>query len=311
MAASLGVVVAIVVLILPLSPAYDLNVFLRAGDAALHGRNIYPAIGSPAVYSGSSFVYPAVTAWPFVLLALLPAGLAGAIYFVVCACAVIAATTFESDRDHWIPLLVLGTAFTITGLQLGSLSPLLFVGAVCLWKLRDRPAIFGLVAAPVIVSKLFLAPLLVWPLLAKRYRAFAWATSLTVLLLAVSFATGSLSLPGYLQLLSELGRHEARAGFGLISLLRNLSLTPLAAQATALGVATVLMVIAYAHYLRARDERILYSAGIVSALLLSPVVWSHYLVLLPAALLALDARRRWFIALAITSWAIAPPHGLH
>ena len=309
--APFGVVIAVVILILPLSPAYDLNVFLHAGNAALHGRDIYPALGSPAVYAGSSFVYPAVAVWPFVLLALLPAGLAGAIYFVVCSCAVIAATTFQSDRDHWIPVLVLGTAFTITGLQLGSLSPLLFVGAVCLWKLRDRPTLFGLVAAPVIVSKLFLAPLLLWPLLAKRYRAFAWATSLTVLLLAINFATGSLSLPGYLQLLSELGSHEAQAGFGLIGLLRNLSLTPLAAQASALGVATVLMVSAYAHYLRARDERLLYGAGIVCALLLTPVLWSHYLVLLPAALLALDARRRWFIALAITSWAIAPPHGLY
>lgn len=306
-----GVVVAIVVLILPLSPTYDLNVFLRAGDAALHGREIYPAIGSPAIYSGSAFVYPAVTVWPFVLLALAPAGLAGAIYFVVSACAVIAATTVQSHRDHWIPVLVLGTAFTITGLQLGSLSPLLFVGVVCLWQLRDRPAIFGLVAAPVIVSKLFLAPLLVWPLLAKRYRAFAWATSLTALLLAISFATGSLSLPRYLQLLSELGSHEAQAGFGLIGLLRNLSLTPSAAQASAFGVATVVMGSAYAYYLRSRDEGILYGAGIVWALLLTPVLWSHYFVLLPAALLTLDARRRWFIALAIASWVIAPPHGLH
>jgi alpha-1,2-mannosyltransferase len=309
--APFGVVVAIVVLILPLSPAYDLNVFLHAGDAALHGREIYPAIGSPAVYSGSSFVYPSVTVWPFALLALLPAGLAGAIYFIVCACAVIAATALESDRDHWIPILVVGTAFTITGLQLGSLSPLLFVGAVCLWKLRDRPIIFGLVAAPVIVSKLFLAPLLVWPLLAKRYRAFAWAVSLTVALLAISFVTGALSLTGYLQLLSELGSHEAQAGFGLIGLLRNLSLTPLAAQASALAIATVVMVSAYAHYRRASDERVLYSAGIACALLVTPVLWSHYLVLLPAALLALDARRRWFIALAIASWVIAPPHGLH
>jgi alpha-1,2-mannosyltransferase len=309
--APFGVVIAIVVLILPLSPAYDLNVFLQAGDAALHGRDIYPAIGTPAVYSGSSFVYPAVAVWPFVLLALVPAGLAGAIYFVVSACAVIAATALESARDHWIPVLVVGTAFTITGLQLGSLSPLLFVGAVCLWKLRERPAVFGLVAAPVIVSKLFLAPLLVWALLAKRYRAFAWATSLTVLLLAISFATGSISLTGYLQLLSELGSHEAQAGYGLIGLLRNLSLTPLAAQAIALAVATVLMAAAYAHYRRARDERLLYSAGILCALLLTPVLWSHYLVLLAAALLALDARRRWFIALAITSWVIAPPHGLH
>jgi hypothetical protein len=154
------------------------------------------------------------------------------------------------------------------------------------------------------------APLLVWPLLAKRYRAFAWATSLTALLLAISFATGSLSLPRYLQLLSELGSHEAQAGFGLIGLLRNLSLTSSAAQASAFGVATIVMGSAYAYYLRSRDEGILYGAGIVWALLLTPVLWSHYFVLLPAALLALDARRRWFIALAIASWVIAPPHGL-
>jgi hypothetical protein len=309
--APLCVVAAIVVFILPLVPAYDLNVFLRAGNAALHGRDIYPAVGSPAVYSGFSFVYPAAAVWPFVPLAALPADLATAIFFTVCAGAVVAVSMLRSDRDPWIPALVLCTAFTISGLQLGALSPLMFVGAVLLWKLRDRPLLFGLVAAPVIVSKLFLAPLLVWPLLAKRYRALAWATSLTALLLAIGFATGPLGLPGYMQLLSALGSHEAQAGFGLIGLLRNVGLTPVAAQAGALAVAAVVIAAAYAHYRRARDERVLYCAGIVCALALTPVLWSHYLVLLPAALLALDAPRRWFAGLALVSWLIAPPHGLH
>jgi hypothetical protein len=44
---------------------------------------------------------------------------------------------------------------------------------------------------------------------------------------------------------------------------------------------------------------------------LTPVLWSHYLVLLPAVLLALGAPRRWFLALALSSWVIAPPHGTH
>ena len=185
---------AIVVLFLPLSQAWDLNVFLRAGQAALHSRDIYPAVGTPDVYSGHAFVYPAVVVWPFAYLALFPQPVATAIYFTVCALAVIAASTFPPSRDRWIPVLVLSTAFTITGLQLGAISPLLFVGTVFLWKLRDRPLLFGLVAAPVIVSKLFLAPLLIWPLLAKRYRAVAWASSLTFLLLGLGFITGSLSL---------------------------------------------------------------------------------------------------------------------
>ena len=43
--------VAVIVLVfLPLSPAYDLNVFLRAGSALLHGRALYPDPKSPAVY---------------------------------------------------------------------------------------------------------------------------------------------------------------------------------------------------------------------------------------------------------------------
>jgi alpha-1,2-mannosyltransferase len=310
-AAPVGLVIAIWVLFVPLTHQLDVRVFLRAGAAALQGHDIYPALGTPSVYSGSAFVYPAVVVWPFALLAGLPHPMAIPVYFAVCAFGVIAATSFTPTRDRWIPVLVLSTAFTITGLQLGAISPLLFVGAVFLWKLRDRPLLFGLVAAPVIVSKLFLAPLLIWPLVAKRYRALAWASSLTLLLLAFGFITGALTPPGYLRLLSELATHEAGAGFGVIGALRNAGLTPLAAQAGGLVLAAVVVVVAWAHYRRGRDERVLYCAGIVCALLLTPVLWSHYLVLLPAALVALQARRRWFLALVVVSWVMAPPHGLH
>jgi chromate transport protein ChrA len=63
-------------------------------------------------------------------------------------------------------------------------------------------------------------------------------------------------------------------------------------------------------YRRTRDERVLFCAGLVASLLLTPVLWSHYLVVLAAALLAYDASRRWFVLLALTSWAISPPHGV-
>ncbi len=67
---------------------------------------------------------------------------------------------------------------------------------------------------------------------------------------------------------------------------------------------------AYAHYRHSHDERILFSAGIVASLILTPVLWSHYLILLPAILLALDAPRRWLVVLALGSWVIALPHGI-
>jgi Glycosyltransferase family 87 len=310
-AAPIVAIVVIAVLFLPLSPAYDLDVFLRAGNAVLHSAQVYPLPGTPAVYSGFSFVYPYFAVWPFVPLAAMSYGLSTAVFFVGSACAVIAACGVAADRDPWTAALVLSTSFSITGLQLGALSPLLFAGTVLLWRLRARPVSFGLVAAPVVASKLFLAPLLAWPLLARRYRAFAWTLLATIALLAMGFVVGPLSLPQYERLLSQLGAHEARAGLGLIGALRNAGLPPVWAQTAALALASTVFAGAYAHYRASKDERILFCAGIVSSLILTPVVWSHYLVLLPAAMLALDAPRRWFVVLAVASWVIAPPHGTH
>ncbi|MCW3019765.1 MAG: hypothetical protein JWN10_2073, partial [Solirubrobacterales bacterium] len=172
-----AIVIAIVELLLPLTPSYDLDVFLRAGYEAIHRGHVYPTPGSPAIYSGSSFVYPYFVVWPFAALADLSPAVSTMLFFSLCTCAVLAASFLGAGRDPWAAILTLCSAFTITGLQLGSLSPLLFVGAVFLWHLRGRPRAFALLAAPVIACKLFLAPLLLWPLLAHRYRGFAYASA--------------------------------------------------------------------------------------------------------------------------------------
>lgn len=304
----LALVAAIVLAFLPLTPAYDLDVFLRAGHTALRGLQVYPAPGSPAVYSGSSFVYPYFAVWPFMLLASLPVAVGVAVFFLISAGAV-TAVCLPTRSGHWRAALVLCSAFTITGLQLGALSPLLFAGAVLLWRVRGRPLMFVL-AAPVVASKLFLAPLLLWLLLARRYRAFAWAGASTVVLLAVGFVIGPINADQYLSLLSQLGAHEAQSGFGLIGALMNAGLAMVDAQAAVLLLTLALLVAAHRAYGRTHDERVLFCACIAASLLLSPVLWSHYLVLALAVLLVFDAGRRWFVLLALMSWAISPPHGL-
>lgn len=302
-------VAAIALAFLPLTPAYDVDVFLRAGDAAAHGLQVYPTAGTPAVYSGFSFVYPYFALWPFMLLAELPAALGTAIVFSISALAVIAACMLAPSRGPWRAVLVLCTAFTITGLQLGALSPLLFAGVVFLWRARGRPGLFVL-AGPIIACKLFLAPMLVWLLLARRYRAFAWASASTIALLSVGFVLGPIDPSQYLSMLSQLGAHEAQSGFGLIGALMNAGVAMFVAQASALVLASVLLLAVWQRSRRTRDERVLFCAGLVASLLLTPVLWSHYLVVLAAALLAYDASRRWFVLLALTSWAISPPHGV-
>jgi alpha-1,2-mannosyltransferase len=302
---------AITAVLLPLTQSYDLDVFLRAGHALLHGQAVYPSPNSAAVYSGHSFVYPFASAWPFVPLAALPHTVARGVFLGLCAGGVVAAGLGRSDRDQWPAVLVLATAFTITGLQLGALSPLLLAGAVYVWRLRDRPVAGGLLAAAVVTSKLFLVPLLLWLLLSRRYRTFAWAAGGTVFLLALGFVLGPLGPGGYLHLLSRLGANEARQGFGAIGALMNLGVSNGVAEGLAAVVAVAVIVVAYGQWRRGGDERLVFSAALLAALLVSPVVWSHYLALLAAIPIVFEARRRWFVWLALASWAIAPPHGVH
>jgi len=304
-----AIVVVMVVVFLPLSRSYDLDVFLRAGYAAVHAQ-VYPSPGSPVVYSGSSFVYPYFAVWPFVALAGMSSGLSTMLFFFVCVWAVLMACLASAKGDPWPAMLTLCTAFTITGLQLGALSPLLFVGVVFLWCLRDRPVAFALLAAPVIACKLFLVPLLVWLVLVRRYRAFAYASASTLALLALSFALGPIGPAQYLELLSQLGAHEAPSGFGLVGALMNAHLGS-GAAATAVAVALALFAAAHVNFRRTHDERVSFCAGIVAALVLTPVLWSHYLILLSAILLVLGARRRWFVMLMLASWVISSPHGVY
>jgi hypothetical protein len=200
-------------------------------------------------------------------------------------------------------------AFTITGLQLGALSPLLFAGALLMWRMRDRPRAFVL-AGPIIAAKLFLAPLLLWLLFARRYRALAWTCVGLGGSLGLGFALGPISAGSYARMLSQLSLHEARSGMGLVGALMNRGLSLGAGQALAGAIALTLLAWAYRRHRGTDDERVLFSAAVLVSLILTPVLWSHYLVLVAACLLAFDARLRWLLALALASWALAPPHNV-
>jgi hypothetical protein len=231
---------------------------------------------------------------------------------VFSAGAVTLAVLAVADRaQRWSAVLVLCASFTISGLQLGALSPLLFAGAIFLWKLRDRPLAFAALAAPVIACKLFLAPLLLWPLLAGRRRAFGYALGALAGLLAASFVLSPLGPIKYQQLLSALSLHEARAGFGMVGALMNIGLPSLTAQAISIIAAIAVLGLSLLGYRRTHDERVLFCGGIVASLVASPIVWSHYLVVLFAALLVARVQARWLLLAVLASWAIAPPHGQH
>ena len=297
----------------PFAHPADLDVFLRAARALLHGRPVYPRPTSAAVWSQRAFVYPYLTAWSFVPLTVLPVAVARAVFVAGSAVAVALAAAVGGDElpDPWRATLVLLTTFTITGLQAGALSPLLFAGTVLAWRLRRQPAAFALVAAPLVASKLFLAPLLLWPLIAGRRRAFAASVGGVAALVGTGFVVGPIGPGAYATLLSQLADHESRSGFGLAGGLSGLGLSAPWARVLADAAAAVLLGAAAAAHRRTGDERRVFAAALAAALLATPTVWSHYLVLVDAALIVLAARRRWFAVAAAASWTMVLPYDIH
>ena len=300
-------------------PHLDLDVFLQAGNAVRHGLDPYPPPGAAEVYSGHSFVYPYPVAWLFVPLSLLPGGAAAAVFITGSAAAVVAGCRLLGVRSVAVCGLVLVMSTTIVGLQMGTLNALLFCGVAALWRFRDRPWIAAAVLTALTVSKLFLAPLWLWLLFTRRTRAAGLAAAGIGAVLGLGWLTGPLGPSSYGSLLSLLGTHEAAAGLSPTGLLINLGLGAALAQniarlaAAALILAAAVRARAGADRARAgADERVLMAACLVAALVASPVVWNHYLILLVVPLLigarTEESQRLVVVLAAACSWLIVTPH---
>ncbi|MCW2609436.1 MAG: hypothetical protein JWM15_682 [Cryptosporangiaceae bacterium] len=291
-------------------PRSDLAVYLAAGHGLLHGLSPYPELGSASVYSGHAFVYPIGAALPFVPLALLPAALADLVYFGLAGAALLLAVYWSPSR-YSLPayLGVFGAATTVRGLQVGTLNAFLLLGCMTAWHFRDRAGRTGPALALVFASKLFLLPLALWLPIVRRWRALVVTTALTAVLLLGGFALGPIGARDYARMLGELTAHETRDGFALYRFVQGLGLAPEAARWCVLLVAAAVVTAALVVWRRTGDEAVVFAGGVLTALLVSPIVWSHYLVLALAPLLAAAAGGWSFAAFAAATWALIPPVG--
>lgn len=301
----MAVVVALFVLPLPRS---DFLVFFHAGADVIHGRNPYPGLQDPALYGGSAFVYPWWTALAFAPFALLPLSAADLCWTVGSIAVVLGACRIAGLRGIGAPLVVLTAATTIRGLQVGSLNAFLLLGCVVAWRYRDRARLAGAALALVIGAKLFLLPLLAWPLLSRRGPLLRAALVGLGALLGLSFVVGPLGPLTYVHLLETLSLHERNQGFSLHRLITE---TWGAGAATPGSVVIAGLALSWGALERQRhgerSDLLLFSCTLVAALALTPILWSHYLLLLLAPLLLARSRLRWLGLASLTSWAVAPP----
>ena len=287
----------------------DWEIFRAAARSAFHGRSPYPVADASALAHNDRFVYPPITALLVAPPAALP-DLAGRVLVMLVALAcVLLALRLLGVRDWRCYGLALLTAPVLDTVSLGALSSAMLLGVAAAWRYRDRRYLAAPITALTAVAKLFAWPLFVWLLATRRFRTAVAAAGVAVVLVVGGWAAiGFSGLGSYPHLLRVLSQVEAVQSYSLVGLLRLHG-----AAATALTAMLALAVIAaVALAARGRDgDRHSLTVAVAGALLATPVLWLHYLVLLfvPIALARPRLSALWFAPLAFWVSPIAHSNG--
>jgi hypothetical protein len=236
----------------------------------------------------------------------LPYVFGGTLFVLVSMGAVIWALRLFGVRDWRCHALALVSWPAIFGFWLGALSPLLLLGVAAVWRWRARVWAPAVALAALVIAKLFPWPLGVWMVITGRWRTLGSATALALFALAGAWAViGFAGVTVYPHMLSELSSLEDRFGASIVAQLLALGVRSSLATAIALAVGGVLLVTAWRVAQRDHDETRAFGLVVLAALISSPLVWTHYFILVfaPIALTAPRLSPLWFLPVV---WDIAP-----
>jgi hypothetical protein len=285
----------------------DFAIFRRAGRAVLHGHSPYVHPTLKLLAANDRFVYPTPFGFPFIPFVVAPEKAAAVAFLALSVAAVLASVWLLGVRDwrcYGASLLGLSV---VGALGVGSIGPFLLLLCALGWHFRSR-TVAGVPIALAAAAKLFLLPLLVWLLVTRRYRAFAASLAtigVTLALWAVVDPGGMRRYPQTVHLLNEVQRWKS---YSVQSLLISLHASPLTSELVAGAVAFAAAVALV--LLRRRGGVLTFGAAVVAALLATPILWNHYLVLLiaPIALARPRLAPLWLLPLVL--WATPHPESL-
>ena len=289
--------------------AYDFDrAYLPAAHLVVHGASPYGPATHAALGSQTAFVYPPIGAFLAAPFTALSPHAADILVTVLAALAVPAIPALVGVRDWrcfgaallWMP--------TISAVHLGTVGVVLALGVALAWRWRDHVVRAGLVLGLVVALKLFLWPLVLWFAMTRRFKVAAVAASSSLVFLFAPWiplhGAGPTSYPHRLGVLASL---EAKRGFSPAALLAHLGVGWGAAEAVGYALGITLLVLAYR---RRRSEAAALGLVCSAALLLTPILWPNYLLimLVPLGLLRPRFDVVWLLpAILIGQPVIDPP----
>ena len=295
----------------------DFDSFWRSARALLYGGDIYDA--------GARLVNLNPPVWtvliaPLGLMETIDAYRLFVLISLILALGYLAWTAEEVRlRPVWAALgtgLLLLSSPLLSTLALGQVYPVLTLGLVAAWVLdrRDDQRLSGAALGLVVALKPSLAPVLLWPLVRRRWDAFSAACVSGIAASLVGFVVaGPAATLRYIGVLNEgsaspywdnasipaaMARLFTEHPYG-----ENLVTLPwMVFVGYALGIAVVVVT---ATRIRGGGEAGLW-ALVAASLLVSPIAWHNYLVLLAPGILLLLARGRVVPALFLLALQTIP-----
>ncbi len=295
----------------------DFDSFWRSARALLGGGDIYDA--------GALLVNLNPPVWTVLIspLGLMEAIDAYRLFVLLCVLAVLGYLAWTAEelglRPVWAVVgagLLLVSSPLLSTLALGQVYPVLALGLVAAWisDRRDAQWPSGIALGLVVALKPSLAPVLLWPLVRRRWGSFSAAcvSGLAATLVGLVVAGPSATLR-YVRVLNEgsanaywdnasipaaMTRFFTEHPYG-----QNVATLPwMVYVGYALGIAVVVVTAAR---IRGGGEAGLW-ALVAASLLASPIAWHNYLVLLAPGILLLLARGRTAPALFLLALQAIP-----
>jgi Glycosyltransferase family 87 len=292
--------------------AYDFHwSYYPAARRLLDGGDVYAATRLGLAH-GVAFTYPALAVMLLAPFALMGHSLADHVYMVGCLLMVPGTLWLAGVRDWRVYGIALLWLPVIVGWQGGNVSIPLALLSVLAWRWRDCPLRVALVVAVAISVKPFIWPLALWLIATRRWRAAGWtlACGLTLNLLVWAIV-GFNRIDTYLELSRKLVSSQWRSGYGVLAVAYHLGVGRGVGELILLVVSAVVTVaLVHAGLVRRSDRRSMVLA-VALALVASPLVWSHYfvLLLLPLAVYRPRLSPLWAVPLAMCLCPTTTPSG--
>jgi hypothetical protein len=245
--------------------------------------------------------YPPLTSLLYVPFATLPRDIADVVVtavMIALAAGVLLALGIRDWRCYGATMLWAPVGGAI---QTANLSLVLALGVALLWRWRARPPVAGALVALMVAAKLFLWPLALWLAATRRWRAVVIMVGIGLAASAAAWAVvGFGSLSSFPDAIRGNVAANGSKPYTIGAVLEQLGASDVIGYAVCWVVGAIVLA-AGVRFARRGDDAEALALFIGAALVLSPIVWAHYLALLlvPVALARPRFSGLWLVPLPL------------